>query len=53
MKIKMKYNLLIKLKCIGQSAIQYITCGHKRAICGEFRCLEEVEVTEVGKRGDN
>lgn len=43
----MKTNLVVKLKCIGANAIQYITCGHKQAICGEFRCLERVKVSEV------
>lgn len=45
--VKMKRNTIIKLKSIAQNAMQFITCGHKQAVCGEFRCLEEVKVTEL------
>lgn len=45
--IKLKRNTIVKLKCIAQNAMQFITCGHKQAICGEFKCLEEVRVTEL------
>lgn len=44
--IKFTNNILIKMKNVARDALEYIKCGSHNAICGEFRCLEEVRITE-------
>lgn len=54
MKITFKLSdAIVKLKCIAQTPLAYITCGHKLAVCGEFRVLEEVPIEEIQKNLDN
>ena len=54
MKITFKLSdAIVKLKCIAQTPLSYITCGHRLAICGDFRVSERTPIDEIQKNLDN
>lgn len=54
MKITFKLSdAIVKLKCIAQTPLSYITCGHRLAICGEFRVSERTPIEEIQKNLNN
>lgn len=52
MKITFKLSdSIIKLKCIAQDPVSFIRCGQKRAICGEFRVGDIVQLDHIEEKG--
>ena len=44
--VKFTEHIALKIKTVARDAMELIKCGSHRAICGEFRCSEEVRITE-------
>lgn len=44
--VKFTNRIVLKIKTIARDAMELIKCGSHSAICGQFRCSEEVRITE-------